>query len=115
MIRSQTFHHDLYINQGASFSAEIYLEDNDGQPFDLTDYDARSVIKQHIKSETISAAFDCTIDDYLSGIILISLTPEQTDLLEKETYLYDMILENVSGTKHKVMEGIVYISRKITE
>lgn len=114
MIRSQTFYHDLYINQGSTFQAELFLEDNAKQPFNLTGYVVRSVIRRNSKSETIDATFDCIISDYLSGNIFIALTPEQTNELVNGTYVYDIILEDTTGEKHKVVEGNVYVSSRIT-
>lgn len=114
MIRSQTFQHDLYINQGSTFQAELTLEDNDRQPFNLTNYTPRSVIRQHINSADASAVFDCIISDYLSGKIFIALTDEQTLSLSRGTYIYDVILEDNTGAKYRVVEGNVYVSARIT-
>jgi hypothetical protein len=115
MIRSQTFQYDLFINQGSTFQAELSLEDNTKQPFNLNNYTAKSVIKQHTQSREATIEFDCIISDYLSGNIFIALTPEQTATLQKGTYIYNVILEENTGARYTVVEGNVYVSARITE
>ena len=115
MIRSQTFQYDLFIKQGSTFQAEISLEDNDKQPFNLTNYHPRSIVIKHNQSKVPSIEFDCIISNYLSGKIFIALTNEQTLTLSPGNYIYDVILEDNNGQKYTIIEGNVFVSSKITE
>jgi hypothetical protein len=58
-------------------------------------------------------AFTVTIDDEVNGLYTISLTGTQTSALEEGKYVFTIVRE-VSGTKTRVMEGLVFVDQALS-
>jgi len=83
------------------------------QNYDLTDYTVASQIRKHAGSST---ATDFAIDissPRTLGRISVKLTNSQTNSLKPGRYLYDIVLTR-SGTKTKVVEGMVLVRQGVT-
>jgi hypothetical protein len=106
---------DIIVNQKASLSVEFELLNN-GVPFNLTNYSVSAKYKEDLNvSDELSRSFSSAIANTASGIIAISLTPEQTDALSGPRYVYDVTLTNTTtGFKTRVIEGILKVSRGVT-
>jgi hypothetical protein len=71
---------ELFLEQGSDYNTSITLTDVNGDPYDLTDYVAKSQIKKSYYSTNASADFVITINEPLSGIIIISLDSANTPM-----------------------------------
>lgn len=103
--------HNLYIDQGADFSAEIGIYDDSNLPWDLIGYTGSAKIK---KSYYSSTSVDFTVTIYSNGIVSLSLTSSTTSTLEQGRYLYDVVITSNGGVKTRVIEGIVTINPGVT-
>lgn len=102
----------LRVDQGADFSANIDLANDDGVPFDLTGYTVRSMMR---KSEYSSNAFEfATEHTGAAGSIITTLTSEQTAAIPTGRYLYDVFISSPGGTVTKISEGVVTVNPGIT-
>ena len=107
---------NLTIDQGATFSSDITVKDNAGNPLDLTDYTASAKMALGYSSTrtrvTMTTAF---ASDRTTGILTISLTADQTNTLSAPArYLYDVEITASDSTVTRVIEGIITVNPSIT-
>jgi hypothetical protein len=104
--------HNLYIDQGADFSAEIGIYDDGNLPWDLNGYTGSAKIKKSYYSST-SVDFTVTVNTN-NGTVSLSLPSSTTIDMEQGRYLYDVVITSNGGVKTRVIEGIVTINPGVT-
>ena len=105
---------NIFIDQGANFSTTVTIEDGNSSALDLTGYTALAQIRKTYQSTT-ATNFTSTFDaDRTTGLITISLTDTQTAALEEGRYVYDLLITDLSGTKTRVVEGIVTVNPSVS-
>lgn len=104
--------HNLYIDQGADFSAEIGIYDDANFPWDLDGYTGLAKIKKSYYSST-AVEFTVSVDD--KGLVSLSLPSNVTSNMEQGRYLYDVVITSAGGVKTRVIEGIVTINPGVTK
>lgn len=103
----------LVIDQGTSFENELNLTDENGDPINLIGYSATSMIRKWYTSSNYTA-FTCELDTS-AGVVILSLSPQQTAALTPGRYVYDVILtETSTGSISRVVEGIVTVTPRST-
>ena len=105
---------ELFLEQGSDYNTSITLTDVNGDPYDLTDYAAKSQIKKSYYSTNASADFVITINEPASGIIIFSLDSANTANISAGRYVYDVIIKNSSNNVTRVLEGIVNVLPQVT-
>jgi len=108
---------NLRIDQGATFTTDVTVSDNDGTAFDLTGYTASAKLSQGYASTRTRTSITTTINsDPTTGIIQLSLTADQTDTLDAPArYVYDVeITQTSDSTITRVIEGIITVSPSVT-
>jgi len=103
--------HNLYVDQGSSFDANIQVFNGTNEPWDLTGYTANAKIKKSYYSETSTDFIALALS---SGVVQLSLTSNQTSSMEQGRYLYDVVITSGDGKKTRVLEGIVTINPGVT-
>lgn len=104
---------NLYIDQGASFSATVQIIGNDDLPFNLNGYASTAQIRRNYATNTVSATFSSTVAEAANGTLTLSLTASQTGNLKYGRYVYDV--EIVSGnTVLRPVEGIITVYPQVT-
>lgn len=103
---------NILINQGADFSAEVTLTDENGNPINLTGYTANSEMKTWYSSCNTYAFDVAMVLD--TGTIIISMNAENTSLLYRERYVYDVIVTSSTGVVTRVIEGIATVDPMVT-
>lgn len=107
--------HNLYIDQGADFNAQIQIFDDNNAPWNLTGYTGQAKIKKSYYSTT---SVDFTVsftNDRTTGNIILDLSSVQTSQLEQGRYLYDVVIISPASKKTRVLEGIVTINPGVTK
>lgn len=104
--------HNLYIDQGTDFSAEIGIYDDFNTPWNLNGYSGEAKIK---KSYYSSTSYDFTVSVGSSGMITLSMPATTTVTIEQGRYLYDVVITSAAGTKTRVIEGLVTINPGVTK
>lgn len=102
---------NIFIDQGASFTAELQLNDPQGAPIDLSGYSVASKVRKNYVSSN-SASF--TTSGNSSGVITMSMNANTTQSLVVGRYVYDVVLTDGSGMKVRIMEGQVTVSGGVT-
>ncbi len=102
--------HNLYIDQGADFSAEIGIYDDSNALWDLTGYSGAAKMKKSHYSST-SHAFAVSIG---TGKVTLSMNAATTAAIEAGRYLYDVVITASGGTKTRVIEGLITINPGVT-
>ena len=98
--------YDLALVQGDTFSQEFDFD------VDLTGAVISAQARTYPESPAKAATFTVEITDYVQGIVVLSLTPEQTKNMPLRTF-WDMQV-NQSGTITTVMQGRILTSREVT-
>ena len=100
---------NISIDQGTSFTTEVLLTDENGDPLDLTAYTANSQIRKTYTSLT-SVPFNTVLSN---GQVMLSLSANATGNLEAGRYVYDV--EITDGTIiSRIVEGIVTVTPQVT-
>jgi len=104
--------HNLYIDQGADFSAEIGIYDDFNTPWDLNGYTGEAKLK---KSYYSSSSHDFTVSVTTDGTVTLTMPATTTAGIEQGRYLYDVVITSSAGTKTRVIEGLVTINPGVTK
>jgi len=104
---------NIYIDQGTTFSLSLGVNDQNGDPKDLSDY---TVAAQMRKSYYTNTSIDFTAEVSLpeEGEVTISLTAEETSAIKAGRYVYDIEITGEDETL-RVLEGIVVINPEVTK
>lgn len=102
---------NIDIDQGASFTTEILLTDEAGNPLDLSAYTANAQIRKTYSSLT-AVSFTTTLSN---GQVELSLSANATGNLEAGRYVYDVVVHDGSNTITRVVEGIVTVNPQVTK
>ena len=105
---------ELVVEQYASFSTTVNVEDSQGDAVNLTGYTASSQIRKSYYSSTANN-FTATVTGTANGEITLSMTAANTALLTPGRSLFDLVITAPSGTKTRVVEGIVTILPGVTQ
>jgi cobalamin biosynthesis Mg chelatase CobN len=108
---------NLNIDQGATFSSTIDLNNTSSGVFQLNNYIARGKIRKSFRSQSYTQ-FACTINENspAQDTITISLTAAQTKKLTAGRYLYDVEIYNSSTSEViRILEGQIEVLGSITQ
>jgi hypothetical protein len=103
---------NLVIDQGSTFSADLNLADENGDPLILNGYTANSQIRKWYSSTNAAATFTTAIN-VESGVISLNLSANQTSNLVSGRYVYDVELTDGGGVS-RIVEGIVTVTPQVT-
>jgi len=101
---------NLFLDAGATFSSDVNVTDNEENPLDLTDWTAKANLSKSYSPTQPKIPFNI-VKYNAEGIVAISLTPEQTILLEEGRYVYNLdIVNNIDNSVIRVLEGIITVT-----
>lgn len=104
----------LYMDQGATFTANVTVNQSDGTGFDLTHYSARSKIRKHHSSSN-SYSFTTTVNVETS-IITLDMNAASTSNITDGRYLFDVeIYDANTNVVYRVAEGLLVVTPEITK
>lgn len=103
---------NIVIDQGSTFSTDLTLTDENGDPIILNGYTANSQIRKWYTSSSPAAEFNASIN-VSSGVITLSLSANQTSNLIAGRYVYDVEIQNGSEVS-RIVEGIVTVTPQVT-
>lgn len=113
-----TAEYNFKINQGASVLKPFVWKDKNGVPVDLTGYLVRMQVRQSASSDEI--LFEATTANGRfvlgpdPGMFTLTLTAEQTSLIEWRRGKYDIELVSSSGFVTRLLYGVIEVSREVT-
>lgn len=109
---------NIYIEQGASWSAIITALQADGSPVKLDGFTVGCQIRPEASSSTVLATVTAVVIDANNGKIKLSLTPLQTAAIPTDgkshsdvvDYVYDVYIYDGVGGALRVLNGIAQVS-----
>jgi len=105
---------NLVVYQGSDFQNTFFVTNDNGSPFDLTDYTGQSLIKKHYESST-SVSMQVNINPpENSGSVTLTLSNAVTASMTPGKYVYDVVLTSSFGIKSRVLEGILTVVEGVT-
>jgi hypothetical protein len=103
---------NLQIDQGADFSTEIDVLDDDGEVVNLTGYTGAAQMRKHYTSTT-AINFSVAVNAS-GGTVTISMTAAASANVTPGRYVYDCELTSSSNTVSRLVEGIVTVTPQVT-
>ena len=97
---------EITIEQYASFSSTINVEDTAGDAVNLYGYSASSQLRKSYYSST-ATNFTASVTGTANGEVTISMTSANTANLTPGRYMYDVIITSPDSVTTRVVEGIV--------
>lgn len=105
---------ELQMEAGATFSTEITVSDNNGEPKDLTGYTLNAQMRKSYYSTT-AYNFEISLDDAPNGLVTMSISAANTSIIRAGRYVYDVeMTENSTGFVTRIFEGIVTVLPNVT-
>ena len=105
---------NLSVDQGADYSAEIIVEDANGNVANLANYTVAGQIRKSYASST-ATNFTATITNAGNGQVTIKLSNTTTNGMKAGRYLYDIEITDNAGVKTRVVEGQITINPGVTQ
>ncbi len=105
---------ELLIEQGASFSTTVNVEDTAGAAINLSGYSAASQMRKSYYTST-NTTITATVTGNANGEITLSMTPANTANLTPGRQVFDLLITSPTGEKTRVIEGIIVISPGVTQ
>lgn len=105
---------NLFVDAGSNYSNIITVRATNGLPLDLTSYTVKSQMRKSYTSSTYHN-FTATIYNAVNGQVKLELTATQSEAIPPGRWLYDVEITSASGTKTRVVEGIVTVTPQITQ
>ena len=104
---------EITIEQGATFSTTVNVEDAYYNPVDLTGYTASSQMRKSYYSSS-ATTITATVTGTANGEITLSMTSSNTASLTPGRYVYDLIIDDGANTITRVVEGIATVLPSVT-
>jgi len=102
---------NLVVDQGANFIYNVYLIDEDGNVFNISNYSANAQIRK-----TYTSTSFVTINTSVtgaSGLISLSMNAATTANLSSTRYVYDLELTS-NNVVSRILEGFVTVNPGVT-
>ena len=103
---------NIVIAQGANFTETFQSTESNGSASNLAGYTASASLKKRFEAKT-STSFAVTVTGS-TGEVGIAMTPGKTSSLSHGRYFYDVVLTSPTGTKSRLVEGMVTVTPGIT-
>ena len=108
------FSTNLIIYKHTDFEQTFVLEDSQTNSFkDLTDFTGTCKMQRTSNLGSLTA-FNLTFTNRIRGKIRISLTDDQTAVIEEGKYFYELMLTDPNDVTERVIEGIVIVKHPVT-
>ena len=104
---------ELLIEQGATFSTTVNVEDTAGAAINLFGYSASSQMRKSYYA-TSNTIITSTITGNANGQITLSMTAANTANLTPGRSVFDLLITSPAGVKTRVIEGVIVISPGVT-
>jgi hypothetical protein len=105
---------ELLIEQGATFSTTVNVEDTAGAAINLYGYSASSQMRKSYYA-TSNTRITSTVTGNANGEITLSMTSANTSNLSAGRYVFDLLITAPDTTKTRVIEGIIIVSPGVTQ
>jgi hypothetical protein len=101
---------NFLIDQGTSFATAINLNDDDGNPLDLSGYTVAGQMRKAYSSQNY-VAFVANLE---LGILNLGLSANTTGDLTAGRYVYDVELTDTNSIVTRLLEGVITVTPQVT-
>lgn len=103
----------LVMDQATTFSVDLNLTDDNGDPLNLTGFTANAVMRKWYTSSN-SIVFNTSMN-VSSGVLTLELDSSATANITAGRYVYDVDLtDNATNAVSRVVEGIVTVTPSVS-
>lgn len=102
---------NIVIDQGTTFNTTYTIHDAQDEPIDFTGYTANSQIR---KTYTSSTAYDFTVTLNSIGQVSLSMSADLTGSITAGRYVYDVEVQDLSGVRSRIVEGLVTVTPQVS-
>lgn len=103
---------NIVIDQGTTFNTVYTIHDNMDTPINFTGYTANSQIR---KSYSSSNAITLTVSLNNIGEVLLSMNAATSGTITAGRYVYDVEVQDTTGVRSRIVEGIVTVTPQVTK
>ena len=108
------FSTNLIIYKHTDFEQTFVLEDSQTNSFkDLTDFTGTCKMQRTLNLGSLTS-FTLAFTNRIRGKIRISLTDDQTAVIEEGKYFYELMLTDPNDVTERVIDGIVIVKHPVT-
>ena len=108
------FSTNLIIYKHTDFEQTFVLEDSQTNSFkNLTDFTGTCRMQRTLNLGSLTE-FNLTFTNRIRGKIRISLTNDQTAVIEEGKYFYELMLTDPNDVTERVIEGVVIVKHPVT-
>lgn len=104
---------EITIEQGATFSTTINVDDSSGNAINLYAYSANSQMRKSYYSST-AYTINSSVTGTANGEITLSMTAANTANLSAGRYVYDLKITSPTNIVTRVVEGIATVLPSVT-
>lgn len=106
---------ELYIDQGTTYNSTINLTDDTTNAYvNVAGYSVSSELRRSYTSQNASGSFVCAVTDAANGEITFFMSKANTAALKPGRYFFDVITTDNSNTTSRILEGVVYVTPRVT-
>ena len=101
---------NLVLDQGSSFEYDLYIQQDDGNALDLSDYLVTAQLRKSYDSPKY-LSFSCVVDNPSSGLVQLQLTPAETFTLQELRYVFTVDITHITdGSVTRKAEGVCTVT-----
>lgn len=102
---------NIVIDQGTTFNTTYTIHDVMDEPINFTGYTANSQMRKSYSSSN-SHVFTVTLGS--NGEVNLSMSANTTGNIVAGRYVYDVEVEDPTGIRSRIVEGIVTVTPQVT-
>lgn len=102
---------NIVIDQGTTFNTTYIIHNNADEPIDFTTYTANSQMR---KSYSSSNSFVFGVSLSSNGEVGLSMSANTTGSITAGRYVYDVEVQDATGVRSRIVEGIVTVTPQVT-
>jgi hypothetical protein len=105
---------ELNLDQGADFSFDMTVTNDDGSPKNVSGYTFSSSMKKSYYSSNTAANLTATIMNASSGLVRFSINAANNVTIKAGRYLFDVKQVDASNNVTRIVEGLITVNPGIT-
>lgn len=106
---------DIFLNQGETFLTTVTLDDDYGNPYNLTYFNVAGQAKTSYYTANTAITFNSSVYDANNGIIQLQLDANTTSNIAPGNYVYDVFIQQANtAIVTKVLEGRIFVNPGVT-
>ena len=102
---------NIVIDQGTTFNTTFIIHNSSDEPIDFTSYTANSQMRKSYSSSN-SYAFGVSLAS--NGQVSLSMSANTTGAIPAGRFVYDVEVQDNTGVRSRIVEGIATVTPQVT-